>query len=129
MSALSCIQTFPASVHESSSGINFVELTLEEIVKTAKYLTLLKELKKHPKTELHAHLEGAVPIRFIQNYSTSESYAELTNFVEKMKKGVDYTNAFQAFSMIAKVLNTNKRIEEAAYAFCQSQYEDYVICL
>lgn len=127
MLALSCIPTSSTSVYEdSASRINFAELTLEEIVKTPKYLTLLKELKRHPKTELHAHLGGAIPVQFIQNHSTPEAYADLTNFVEKMKKGVDYTNAFQAFSMIGKVLNTNNRIEDAAYAFCRGQYEDHV---
>jgi adenosine deaminase len=109
-----------------NSEIDFEELSLQEIMSTPKYIGFLAELKTTFKTELHAHLGGAVSKEFIEKYSTRQQYEEFTGFVEKLKNGIDYTEGFKAFPMIGRVLNTNKRIEEAAYDFCKSQHADNV---
>lgn len=101
-------------------------LSLHEIVQTPQYRTLVERLKKVGKTELHAHLGGAVPMHFIRDRSTPEAYTQVTQFIERIQQGIDYSAAFAVFSMIGKILNTNQRIEEAAYAFCQNQYADNV---
>ncbi|HEY5234731.1 MAG TPA: hypothetical protein VIJ14_01025, partial [Rhabdochlamydiaceae bacterium] len=106
--------------------INFAELSLLEIEKTSKYLQLLAGIKKSFKTDLHVHLGGSVSRAFIKKYSTVHEYAELIDFIEKPNSGVDYIEAFRVFSMIGKVLHSNKRIEEAAFDFCQNQHNDNV---
>jgi adenosine deaminase len=108
------------------SEVDFAKLSLQEIVETTKYRELLAGIKKFFKTELHAHLGGAIPIEFIAKYSTSQAYSEFMRFIEKLKRGIDYNEGFKAFSMIGKVLNSNKRIEEAAYEFCRNQHNDNV---
>ncbi len=62
----------------------------------------------------------------LKKYSTAQEYAELVGFIDKLRRGVDYSEAFKAFSMIGKILNSNQRIEEAAFDFCQSQHRDNV---
>ena len=109
------------------STIDFEGLSLEEIVGTSKYQKLLIDLKKTFKTELHAHLGGAVPIEFIAKHSTREEYFEFVKFVEQLKTGINYAEGFKAFQMISRVLNSNKRIEKASYAFCRNQHNDNVI--
>jgi adenosine deaminase len=108
------------------SEVNFAELSLLEIEKTSKYLELLARLKKSFKTDLHAHLGGALSKEFIKKHSTAQEYAELIGFIDKLKSGIDYSDAFKAFSMIGRVLNSNQRIEEAAFDFCQNQHNDNV---
>ncbi|HXF28770.1 MAG TPA: hypothetical protein VN457_02885, partial [Chlamydiales bacterium] len=82
--------------------------------------------KKTHKTELHAHLGGAVPLEFLQKHCTASAYAELLQQIERIKTGEDYSKAFNVFDLIGKILNTNERIEEAAYLFCQGQAADLV---
>lgn len=107
---------------ESDSAI----LSLNEITKTKKYTEYLDACKEIPKVELHAHLGGAVSLEFIRERSTPQAFAELSGFVEQLRTGMDYSEAFKAFSLIGKVLTSNKSIEEAAYDFCRSQYDDKV---
>ncbi len=108
------------------SQVDFTDSSLQEIVASSKYRLLLEGLKNASKTELHAHLGGAVSVEFIAKHSNNQEYSEFRKFIERLKSGVDYTEGFKAFSMIAKVLNSNRRIEEAAYDFCQNQYRNNV---
>lgn len=119
----------PFASGESIANIfkaDFTELSLQEIVETSKYRELLSKLKSSLKTDLHTHLGGAIPIEFIEKYSIGQEYAEFIRFIEKLRSGMDYSEGFKAFSMIGKVLNSNKRIEEAAYEFCRTQNYDNV---
>lgn len=109
-----------------NSVVDFAGLSLQKIVETSKYRKLLAELKKSFKTELHAHLGGAIPVEFIAKHSTSQEYSEFVDFIDKLKSGVDYSEGFKVFSMIGKVLSSNKRIEDAAYDFCRNQHSDNV---
>jgi len=95
-------------------------------VETSKYKNLLDKLKDINKTELHAHLGGAVPMDFIQKYSTDKEYIEITNMINKIRSGIDYSEGFKVFPLISKVLNTTERIREAAHDFCRKQYNDKV---
>lgn len=101
-------------------------MSLSALMKTQKYINSLKEIKRMPKTELHAHLGGAVPLEFLQKHCTGSAYDELLQQIERIKTGEDYSKAFNVFDLIGKILNTNERIEEAAYLFCQAQAADFV---
>lgn len=109
-----------------SASTDFAKMSLQQIVSTEKYQQLARDLKRTSKVEFHAHLGGAVPLEFIAKYTTNEEYSELVKFIEKLKCGIEYTEGFKVFSMIGKVLNSNRRMEEAAYEFCRSQYIDNV---
>lgn len=101
-------------------------LSLQEIQATCKYVELLNTLKGIEKTELHAHLGGAISKSFIYSCCNTQDYKVLLEFINNLRSGMDYTRAFEAFNMIGKILNSNQRIEEAAFDFCQNQYEDKV---
>src|SRR5690349_4188350 len=101
----------------SSHGLDFQSMSLSAIMQTQKYASLLNEMRKTRKTELHAHLGGAVPLEFLQKHCTASAYAELVQQLERIKTGEDYSKAFNAFDLIGKILNTNERVEEAAYLF------------
>lgn len=121
--------TFIESKHfqdQRFSEVDFSTLSLQEILRTAKYKELLEELKTIDKIELHAHLGGAVSLDFLRLHSSPQDYNELSGFIDKLKAGVDYQEAFKAFPMISKILNSNQLIEEAAFDFCQSQFNDNV---
>lgn len=113
---------------ETSDAAKFdsQSLSLQQIVQTAKYAALLEGCKKIDKSELHAHLGGAVSMDFIRLHSTSQDCNELSNFIAKVREGLDYSEAFKVFTIISKILNSNSLIEEAAFDFCRSQYNDNV---
>lgn len=120
--------TMPTIQETSSSSLclNFQTMSLSAIMQTQKYVDLLIEIKNTHKTELHAHLGGAVPLEFLQKHCTPSAYTELLQQIERIKTGEDYSKAFNVFNLIGKILNTNERIEEAAYLFCQGQAADLV---
>jgi adenosine deaminase len=106
---------------------DFSALSLHEIVQTPEYGALLTQLRKVFKTELHAHLGGAVSMEFIRQHTTDQDYAEIEGFINQLKGGIDYSEGFKVFSLIGKVLTSNQRIEEAAFDFCRCQHGDHVI--
>lgn len=110
------------------SGAPFTakDLRLQEIESTPEYRQLLTEIKGVSKIELHAHLGGAVSLEFCQKYSSADEYRELVDLIKNFKSGLDYKEGFKVFPKIAKILSTNQRIEEAAFDFCQQQYQDRV---
>lgn len=101
-------------------------LSLQEIQSTSEYAKLLNILKNKEKTELHAHLGGAISTSFINSCCNTQDYDLLLEFISNLRSGMDYTKAFEAFNMIGRILNSNQRIEEAAFDFCQNQYNDKV---
>lgn len=105
---------------------DFKFMSLGEIVQSPKYCELLNKIKYSQKTDLHAHLGGAVPLEFIHKYSSPAEYSKLVNFLDQLKGGLDYSVGFQAFSMIRNVLTTNRRLEEAAYEYCRSRFMERV---
>lgn len=116
----------PQRISDPPILTDFTELSLQEIVATPRYGQLLETLRSVDKMELHAHLGGAVSLDFIRKYATEETYEELTGFIERLKNQMDYKEVFKVFPLIGQVLNSNQRIEEAAYDFCASQYKDKV---
>lgn len=110
----------------SLSSLNFQKMSLSALMQTQRYADLLKEIKRINKTELHAHLGGAVPLEFLQKHCTVSAYAELVLQIERIQNGEDYGKAFSVFDLIGKILDTNERMEEAAYLFCQGQAADLV---
>lgn len=102
-------------------------MTLQEIERLPIYSQKLKEIQDLKKVELHAHLGGAVSIGFLQKHCTNAEYHELSHFLTKIRSIIDYQEGFKAFGMIGKILCTNQLIQEAAYDFCKSQYEDKVV--
>lgn len=121
---------FISSSLATSSNFNSVlfqpNLSLAELMKTDKYLWLRDQIKRIPKVELHVHLGGAVPLEFLRKHSPPAIYVELIDIIDKIRAGVDYSDAFKAFELIGKVLNTDELAEEAAYSFCKAQFEDRV---
>lgn len=105
---------------------DFTTCTLQEIEASQRYKELYPKIKGILKTELHAHLGGAVSMQFLERSLSPVAYAELTQFIVKLKKGNDYSDSFKAFKLIAPALDSNAKIEAAANDFCFAQFMDEV---
>ncbi len=101
-------------------------LSLKQIMETPRYQQYLAAIQNIGKTELHAHLAGAVPLEFLQKNCDETTFSQLSHDIDKIRNGVDYDKAFSIFDTIGKILNTEQRIEEAAFEFCRAQYNDKV---
>jgi len=105
---------------------NFTTMSLQDIKGTKEYAKLLEDLRKKDKTELHAHLSGALSKDFIRNLCSPQEWDEISRFIEKIRLGIDYSKVFDVFIMIRKILNSNLLVKQAAFNFCESQHRDKV---
>lgn len=83
-------------------------------------------IQNEPKAELHIHAGGAFPPGFLLEIANNEELIELTQFITRLKQGMDYKDAFAVFPLISRIVNTNERLEEGAYRICESLKADGV---
>lgn len=83
-------------------------------------------IQNEPKAELHIHAGGAFPPGFLLEIANEKELIELTQFIEKLKMGMDYKEAFAVFPLISRIVNTNERLEEGAFRICESLKADGV---
>lgn len=87
-----------------------------------RYSAILNE----PKAELHIHAGGAFPPGFLLEIANEEELVELTQFIDRLKQGMDYKEAFAVFPLISRIVNTNERLEEGTFRICESLKADGV---
>ena len=83
-------------------------------------------IQHEPKAELHIHAGGAFPPGYLLEIANDEELLELTQFIDKLKQGMDYKEAFAVFPLISRIVNTNERLEEGAFRICESLKADGV---
>lgn len=126
MSSVSGAFLSPIELIPSEPVENFTQMTLEQIEGTRKYREILAALKRVDKSEIHVHLGGAVSMAFMQKHMAAQAYNNLTEFIDRFSGGMDYREGFKAFSLISAILDSNQRIEEAAFDFCQKLHSEQI---
>ena len=87
-----------------------------------------EEMKTIPKCELHLHLGGAWPLKYLEGIATPEEFAALKGMIDRIDRcDVDYHEAFQVFGLIATIVNTDKRVENGVVALCKELVDDNVV--
>ncbi|KAG1758462.1 Metallo-dependent hydrolase [Suillus occidentalis] len=85
-------------------------------------------LQSLPKAELHAHLNGSIPIKTLleleQQYSNSSAQTpEITDTIEKFKSGIDFNEISDFFSLMTAIYaltTTPEAVETVTRAVLQS---------
>ncbi|KAG1786713.1 Metallo-dependent hydrolase [Suillus plorans] len=80
-------------------------------------------LQSLPKAELHAHLNGYIPIKTIlelaQKYSPSSSQTtEVADIIEKLKSGVVLNDLFDFFSLMPAIYTLTSTLEAVVTTTC-----------
>jgi adenosine deaminase len=81
------------------------------------------------KVELHIHLGGSWPIEYLESIATDkDDILNLNNFLDLLdsKTDTDYHQAFQAFGLAAKIVNTIQKVQDGTVALCKKLIEDGV---
>lgn len=89
-------------------------------------LNMSNYFKQLPKTELHLHLGGAYPLKYLFSISTSRQQEELKENLDLIHKGVAYHDVFRFFQLISQIVNTEERVQNGVEALCLSLEEDGV---
>lgn len=81
------------------------------------------------KTDLHIHLGGSWPLPFLRSIGSLDEIAELESFLKDIdsKSNTDYHSTFNAFSLSAKIVNSNDRIRAGTAAVCQKMSAEGVV--
>jgi adenosine deaminase len=111
-------------------------LEMSEITRTGPAAAALASLRPDdvnflqslPKAELHAHLNGSIPIKTIleleQQYSNSSAQTpEITDTIEKFKSGIDFHEISDFFSLMTAIYaltTTPEAVETVTRAVLQS---------
>lgn len=88
------------------------------------YQTYIQQI---PKTELHTHLGGSYPVEFLETIATPEQINLLKLQAKKIAEGIGYEDAFKIFGTIAQIVNTDEKVKQGTYAYCQSLKNDGVV--
>lgn len=79
------------------------------------------------KVELHLHLGGSFPRRlYLATIATPAQLSELDEALEKVNSGMDYSEVFHVFPLVAQIVNTDQKVEDGTAALCESLKADGV---
>src|ERR1700734_505919 len=65
-----------------------------------------------PKGEFHLHLGGSFPRDYLLSMADADQQEELLKALDLVQNGVDYNEAFTVFRIIAKVINTEEKLQK-----------------
>lgn len=98
---------------------------LEPITEAVKQSSLII-IKEISKSELHLHLGGAWPLSYLAGIAEPSDYLNLTQFLNKIKDGIDYHEGFKIFNLIGKIVNTEEKVQNGVIALCNSHVKDNI---
>jgi adenosine deaminase len=79
-----------------------------------------------PKGELHLHLGGSFPKEYLMSIADTDQQEDLLKALDLVQNGVDYNEAFTVFRIIAKLIDTEEKLQEGVEQLCLSLQKDGV---
>lgn len=79
-----------------------------------------------PKTELHIHLGGAIPLPYLLSIATPEQAATLQERLNWVQQRVPYRDVFSVFSCVSQIINTEEKLQNGTIALCRDLEADGV---
>lgn len=88
---------------------------------------LTAQMHQLPKNELHLHIGGAWPIDYLEEIATPEQFKKLNALLDQIERNeLDYHQAFTVFVLLAKIVNSESKIENGVARLCQNLAADNV---
>jgi len=78
------------------------------------------------KAELHLHLGGAYPKKFLFSIATPEQWLELEDRLRVVSSGMGYHDIFAVFHLISNIVNTEEKVKNGTRALCEDLSRDRV---
>lgn len=67
--------------------------------------------QKLPKAELHLHLGGAYPEKYLLVIALPEQRELLKRTLDKVALGVDYHDVFEVFNIVNQIIDSEQKVE------------------
>lgn len=87
---------------------------------------LMEKIRQLPKAELHLHLGGSYPIKYLQSIATPEQYTALQSGLDLVAGGIEYQKAFSVFGLVSQIVNSEQKVEDGTFALCKELQADSV---
>jgi adenosine deaminase len=87
---------------------------------------MLQQIRELPKLELHLHLGGSWPLSFLEEIASPVEFEALRSKIRQLNTQMDYHEAFEIFTQIAKLVNTEQLVERGVVALCKELERDKV---
>ena len=70
--------------------------------------------------EIHIHLYGAVPLKYLKSIANEEDYNALLSILTQVQnQELNYHKAFDAFTYVNRILDSDSKIREGTKALCE----------
>lgn len=81
------------------------------------------------KTDLHIHLGGSWPLKFLERITNEEDFKTITENLSKInnKEDTDYHNTFNIFSLVNNAITSNLIVEEGVKELCDEMSRHGVV--
>jgi adenosine deaminase len=86
----------------------------------------LMHLQKLPKSELHLHLSGSYPKKYLYSIASPEQRVNLEAALMHVAQRIDYHQVFAVFQSVSQIINTEEKVQQGVKALCDSLKEDGV---
>ena len=90
-------------------------------------ISLEHYFEKMPKVELHLHLGGSYPIDYLYSIAEPQQKEALAKELERIAKRVPYHECFGIFSLIARIVDSEEKVERGVESLCRALEEDGVV--
>jgi adenosine deaminase len=86
-------------------------------------------MERIQKTDLHIHLGGSWPMRYLQTIGDPDDVQKLKEFLSAMelKTETDYHKCFEAFALASKIVNSNSRVKDGTIELCRELAQNGVV--
>ena len=92
-------------------------------IENSPYLHIFKTI---PKAELHLHLSGAYPLKYLLSIASPEDAQQLQYQLNQVSQGMPYKKVLSIFSIVTRIVNSNSKVKWGTYSLCRSLREDGV---
>jgi adenosine deaminase len=84
------------------------------------------EFHQLPKAELHLHLGGSFPKDYLLSIASAAQQEELIHALDLVAQGINYHAGFQVFGVIARIVNSEEKLQSGVSSLCKCLERDNV---
>ncbi|MES2200103.1 MAG: hypothetical protein V4489_08060 [Chlamydiota bacterium] len=86
------------------------------------------QVKPLVKSELHLHIGGSWPLSYLEEIAEPDLFFDLCEMLKKIQNyEASYHEAFRAFTLVEKIVNSDEKVETGVVALCKELTEENIV--